>query len=192
MILLDADFRELGFLIPAIGHRQLWLPGVIGPLIEELVKGAAGKFFDDAVQILGHHVLKLVAFQIGLDAAAVEFLAELTAQHVQEPASFGIGQEAELIFRGVVIAAHDGVGLVGLVDDALGALIHVVKERVAPLFIAVVEVVVIGGKPLVEPDIRPILARHQIAEPLVGHLMRHQTPAVAQVFKIRGVQRGFV
>ena len=36
----------------------------------------------------------------------------------------------------------------------------------------------VGGEPLVEPDVRPVLAGQEVAEPLVGQLVRDQAVGV--------------
>ncbi len=46
----------------------------------------------------------------------------------------------------------------------------------------------VGGKPLVQPDVRPILTGQEIAEPLVGELVRDQAVFVA--LRARRFRRG--
>ena len=54
------------------------------------------------------------------------------------------------------------------------------------------EMSVVGGEALVEPDMAPVLAGHEIPEPLMGQFVRHQALAAAYVFRFQAEEGGGV
>ena len=133
-----------------------------------------------------------MAFKIGLHDPAIEIFAELAADHVQNPAPLGIRMEAELVVGAVKVAAHDGVSVVGLVQDGVGITAHLVEESIAPVFMTGVKRVVVGGKTFVQPEMRPILARHEVAKPLMRQFVRHEAGAVAEVLRNVAEERAVI
>ena len=89
--------------------------------------------------------------------------------------------EAELVHGTVKVAAHDGIGVVRLIEDGVGITAHLVEKSVAPVFMTGVKRVVVGGKTFVQPEMRPILARHEVAKPLMRQLVRDEAGAVAEI-----------
>src|SRR6476661_7095169 len=130
-----------------------------------------------------------MAFKVGLDAAAVEILAKLRAEHVQDPATLVISQVAEHVIRRIVSAADDGMDVVADAGNEAIVAIEIVKHRVATVLVTVIKRRVIGGEAFVEPKMAPVLAGDQIAKPLVGHLVRNQTLAAADIFRVFAIKR---
>ena len=190
--LLDGELRQLRPLIPGVGDIQLGMMRVIDVLVEELIKRTSAQLLDHLVQVLGDHAPVLMTLQVGLDAAAIEILTELTAEHVENPASLGIRVKAELILRRVEVAPHDGVRVVGHGGDALEPRIHHVEKGVVAILVFLVERLVVSRETLVQPQVRPVLAGDEIPEPLMHQLMRHQPLAFAQVLRRVREQRTVV
>src|SRR6185437_5852084 len=67
---------------------------------------------------------------------------------------------------------------------------HLQPEGVIALVILRVERFEIGGKSLIEPDVRPILSLHQVAEPVLSQLVRDQRLARVVRIGARIVQGG--
>ena len=185
----DGDLREPGLFLPIVVHLQFRVVRVIDPLVEELVMRASRKLLDDGAQILGHHIAVSVSLQVRPDATPVKFLAQLRAEHVQHPAALRIGEVTEHFTGRIVSPADNRVGVIRHARDLPGALIKFVQHRVAPVFVAVIERLVVRGETFVEPDVAPILARDEVAEPLVRHLVRNQAFAVANVLRCVGKKR---
>src|SRR5262245_25064084 len=112
-----------------------------------------------------------MTLQVSPDATAIEFIAQLATEHVENPASLRIGVKAELVFGKIEVASNDGIGVVELDSDAARALIHHIKEFIVPVLSALVEAFVVGGEAFVKPEVRPVFAGHEVAEPLMRHLV---------------------
>jgi len=181
--LLNTDFRQFGFFVPGIRDVQLRMTGVINVLIEELVEGAARKLFKHCFQVFRGNIAIFMPLQVRLDGAPVEVLAHFRPQHVQNPASFGICQVIELLLRRLEIAPHNRIRLIGVDENSFGAVIHAIEEIIAPMLLIFVKFFVVSRETFVEPDVRPIFARDQIAEPLMRQLMRDQSLTVMQIFE---------
>ena len=129
-----------------------------------------------------------MTFHIRLDAQAIQVLTQLASQHVQDPAPLGIGAGVELLVRVCISPEKDrGLSIVP-VGQALGIIVLVVQEFIASQQVTAVEVFVVCGEPLVEPEIGPVLARDIVAEPLVYQFMRHQSGTGFQGFHEGRVQ----
>src|SRR6266702_4559978 len=116
---------------------------MINPLVKELIIRAAGEFLDDGAEIVGDDAAILMTFEVGLDAAAVEILAKLRTEHVQDPASFIIREIVEHIIRRIISAADDGIDVVADAGDESRAAIKLVKHSIAPVFVSVIKCFVI-------------------------------------------------
>src|SRR6185503_15533877 len=92
----------------------------MNPLIEELVVRAAGKFLDYAGEIVRFDVLKLIPLQISFDGFAIKVLAQLPAQHVQDPRAFRINAIEKDLHRIVVTPVDEAFGVIvgGASSDA--------------------------------------------------------------------------
>ena len=112
----------------------------------------------------------------------VKFFAQLRTQHVQHPASFLVNEVIELFHRPVVFAEDDRLIVIRDPGDAPGAAIKSVKHRVASVFLFVIEQGVKCGEPFVEPEMAPILAGDEVAEPLMRQFVRDESFAVADIF----------
>ena len=117
---------------------------------------------------------------------------------MQHPASLGIGHKSvfpEHFLGGVVFAVDHRGGVAATAGEALSVAVKAVAHLIETILVASEEVRVVGGKSLVEPDMAPILAGDEVAEPLVRQFVSHQPLAAADVFRLiaeqrRGVERG--
>jgi hypothetical protein len=133
-----------------------------------------------------------VAVQIRADAAAIQVRAELAAQHVQHPRALRVGEVVEHLLRLAELPPHDAPRLVLVRENAFGRAVQGVKRFVRAAEVALPEPIVVGGKALVQPDLAPVLARHEVAEPLVSQLMRDEAVAAEQVLRLGGEERAVV
>lgn len=197
LCLLHADLGELGFLIPRVGDLQFGMVCVENVLIKKTVERPAGMFLDNRAQILGDDVSVAMPLEVGLDAFAEQIRPKLRAEHVQNPTALGVGEEtvfAEHVLRDLVVAIDHRGGVVGAACKAFLVAVEAVAELVDAVLVPGEEVRVVGGESLVEPELAPVLAGDEVAEPLVRQLMRHQSLAAADVFRLaaeqsRGVER---
>ena len=177
----DGEFHLPGQFVPRILHLELGVAREVDPLIEELREGPPAEFLEDLDEVLGDHGLVAVALEVGLHAFPIEILSQFGAQHVEDPGSLRIGPEAELL-HGIAVARVDhGSGVLVVPEDALGAAMQSVLEVVVAQQLPGVEQRVVGREALVEPEMTPVTAGDQVAEPLVGGLMGVEAAAAAQV-----------
>ena len=114
---------------------------------------------------------------------------------MQHPASLGIGHKSvfpEHFLGGVVFAVDHRGGVAAATGEALSVAVKAVAHLVYAVLVAGEQVRVVGGKSLVEPDMAPVLAGDEVAEPLVRQLVSHQPLAAADVFRLIAEQRGGV
>ena len=180
--LADGKFGELRSFLPTVADLQFGMMGMIDPLIEKSIVGAARQFFNNGAQVFGGDTGVGVTFKIGFDAAAIEIYAELGTESVQHPTAFRIGEEVEHIIRRIVGAPDNGIDVVADAGDLTRAGVKLIQHGVATIFVGIEERFVIGGEAFVEPDVAPIFASDKVAEPLMRHFVRDQTLAVADVF----------
>ena len=126
----------------------------------------------DFLQIGGDDILPAIGFQIVVQRVEEIGVAQLLAQHFQHPAAFGV--DVAGVLDGIVeIAIDDRHGIHALLAEPL---VLVAPEFVGGIIRAVVllDPVVLeeSGEAFVEPEIGPILARDQIAEPLMSQFVR--------------------
>ena len=190
--LLHTDFGELGFFIPSVGDLQFGMVCVEDVLVKKAVERSAGMFLDDRAQILGDDVAVAVSLEVGLDAFAEQVRPELRAKHVQNPTALGVGKKtvpAKHVLRDLVVAVDHRGGVIGAACEALLVSVQGVAELVYAVLVSGKEVRVVGGESLVEPELAPVLAGDEVAEPLVRQLMRHQSLTAADVFRLTAEQR---
>ena len=114
---------------------------------------------------------------------------------MQHPASLGIGHKSvfpEHFLGGVVFAVDHRSGVTAAAGEALTVAVKAVAHLIETILVAGEQVRVIRGKSLVEPDMAPVLAGDEVAEPLVRQLVSHQPLAAADVFRLIAEQRGGV
>jgi hypothetical protein len=74
------------------------------------------------------------------------------------------------------------------VEVVAGVLGHLPQELVAAAMVFGEQRIEVGRETLVEPGVRPFLARQQVAPPLVRQLVRQQRVA-AKIDRRRGVEQ---
>ena len=122
-------------------------------------------------------------FEVGLNARPIKVIAELRPQHVQHPTALGIGAEVELLHGVCVFVKDDRSFVVVLGQHAIGRVfVEAVEHCIAAERVSLVEMRVVRCEALVEPEVAPIFAGHQITKPLVSHLVRIEPTAGVQVF----------
>ena len=99
-----------------VAKVELGSARAVEPLVEELVDVGVRGFFDGFGEIGGDHVFAAIHFEIVLQAAIESVLAKLVAEHVENPAAFGVGVAVE--FAGIVeVVADDGLVIeIGLLE----------------------------------------------------------------------------
>ena len=108
---------------------------------------------------------------------------------MQHPAALLIRAVVELL-PGIVVGPIDNRFVFGPVPQyAVRDAVEVIQHGVTPVLVAVVELLVIHGKSLVQPQVAPVLARHVVAEPLMNQLVRHEALARTNVLRLIGKKR---
>src|SRR6266852_4783013 len=102
-----------------------------------------------------------------MQSAIESVFANLVAKHVQNQAAFAVGVAVE--FAGVVkVVAYDGLGVESARPQPL---LHAGPSLVIRLILRIARFAPRhfkkSGEALVQPDIPPVLAGHQVAEPLM-------------------------
>src|SRR5580765_3656786 len=110
-----------------------------------------------------------MSLQVGLDAAAVKVFPKLRTQHVQNPTALGIREITKHVMRVIIVSPYDGIYIIGNASDLPGASVKLIQHVVATIFMFVVESFVISCEAFVQPDMAPILAGDEVAEPLMCH-----------------------
>ena len=169
--LLHVQPRLLRRRVPRIVHLQLRHSAVVQPLVEKLIERKPRLLLQHRLQIIRRHNPVPVPLHIRMDALAVQLRPEPAADHVQHPRALRIHAVAELLHRVAVVAPHDRL-CVRRREDALRLFPHLEQHRIAPVALLLVERGVVRRKAFVQPQVRPVAARHQIAEPLVRRLVR--------------------
>src|SRR6266849_9302334 len=138
--------------------------------------------FDGLGEIRGYNVFAAIRLEIMLEAAVKSVFAYLVTKHVKDPASFAVGVAVEL--AGIVeIVANDR-----LVPEtaAFEPFARAIPAFVIGLILAEVRFVPYHFQKrceaFVEPDVAPILAGDEIAEPLVTQLVRDQVVFAGEIF----------
>ena len=154
----------------------------VQPLAEELVHVRVRGFFDSFGEIGGNNVLAAIRFEIMFQAAVKSVFAELVAKHVENPPALAVSVAVE--FAGIVeIVANDR-----LVPEvaACEPLAGVVPALVIGLVLAEMRLGPNGlqesGEALIQPDVAPIFAGDEIAEPLVAEFVRDQVVLAGEIF----------
>src|SRR5208282_2374974 len=93
--------------------------------------------------------------------------------------------------RIAIAVAYDraAVAIGVLVEIGLAILADIPRELVGPKIFFAPERLEVGSEALVEPCVRPIAARQQIAPPLMSKLVRDQRIALEVEMRARVVQR---
>src|SRR5262249_1553411 len=151
-------------------------PCSIDPLLEESLEAPAAHLLQGAHQIARLHDALLVPRQISVHALEEERVAEVPAEQVQDARALLVKVTIEDVYRRLVVLAHDRalVAAAGLAEVRLHIALDAVVVLVASLVRLAIDVLHERREPLVEPRVRPVPAGDQIAEPLVGELVRDE------------------
>ena len=167
------DFGLLRSGVPRIVDFQFRHAAVEEPLIKKLIKRKPADFLDNVLKIFGADDAIAMPFKIRLDALAVQFHAELAAQHVEHPGTLWVGARVELLHGIAIVAPDDGAGVVCL-KHLLGFLPECILHRIGTEFLLLIENGVVAGEAFVEPEMRPVTAGDEVTEPLVSGLVSIQ------------------
>ena len=147
----------------------------VDPLLEVARHAAPGGLLDGALQIGGDNLAPTVALQIEVDRAPEGVLAEREAQQVEDERAFFIDVPVEQLAAVLAVDVVDDGAASTLVR--LEIELEVAAEVGARLIYALVvlhpHLFHEGGEALVEPDMPPVAAGQQVAEPLMRQLVRH-------------------
>ena len=181
--LVDMHVGELLLWQPLVGDLQPRRAAVVDPLVEEPVEFDARGVLKLRPQVRRDDAGELVLLQIAAHRPAVDVLAQLAAEHVQHPASLGIGAEVELLPSALVPTVDDRAGVVLFAEHAvLGVFVQAVEHLIAAQSVAHVQVRVVRGEALIQPQVAPIFAGDKIAKPLVGRFVSVERPAAVHGF----------
>jgi len=150
--------------------------GLADPAVGEVEDRLARRLAERAPEIIGGRVPLPVAAHVEADAVAEAILAEVALHHPQHGAPLLVGDGVERLagLLGVGDVGADGVGGDERVErqrcPLAGLEVHPDPPRRAPVGDDLVGHP--GGEGLVEPQVVPPGHRHQVAEPLVGELVR--------------------
>ena len=87
----------------------------------------------------------------------------------------------------MVIAIDDGFGFIAFAENSIvGVAIEAIEHGGLAVFVAVVEVGVVGGEAFVEPEMAPVFAGDVIAEPLMGQFVGDEFLAGTDVLGVLG------
>src|SRR5260370_14025137 len=139
-------------------------------------------FFDGFGEIGGDNILTAIPFEIVLQGTVESVFTELVAKHVEDPSSFAVSVAVEFA-RIVEVVAHDRFvpeiaacePLAGIVPTLVIGLVFA-EVRFGPYRLHE------SGKTFVKPDIAPIFAGDEIAEPLVTEFVRDQVVLASEIF----------
>ena len=166
-------------LLPLLADRQFRVPGLVDPLLEEPAEILSGGFFDGFFEILRRDGSSLVGSGVLPDGAEKPLVSQQGSQHVQDEKAFLVGGAVKQIFRFGKKRGDQRAAVALLIFfEIAGPLLKKLEQILLPA----VAMLPVGsrpkrGKPLVEPEIGPVGAGQEIAEPLVGQLVRHQVHA---------------
>ncbi len=191
--LLDGHFEEP--VPPVVARIERRVPGPLREVVEVAGKRRARFNLEGAAEVHRLDGLELVLGAVAVDRAPEDVVAEPAPEAVEDPRSLGVGAAVEDGLGVGVAVVHHGAALAAVVGRAARLLVHVVLELVGAVLLLVPERLEVGGEPLVEPDVRPVAAREEVAPPLMGELVRDEAVRVvvevcALVVERPLVQRG--
>ena len=181
LCLLDIDQHFFAGVVPAPAVLQHGMARFEKPLLEKRLAVNPARVREGAAEIFPFHGRVAVLREVLLDAPKERRIAQLAAQGVQDRAALGVGVAVE---HGIGVGIHIGRDGALVAARLIKVAAHVavylaVVGMLAPAMLHV-ERLKESGKALVEPRLAPVLARHQIAKPLVGQLMGVEAGHVAK------------
>ncbi len=140
------------------------------------------RFVDRSDQVGGDYVFAAIGFQVMVQSAIKGLFANLLAKHVQNEAAFAVGVVVKLA-RVVEIVAHNRLAVqIRLAHP----LLHRLPAFVVGLLFGIVRLgpdhLEKRRETLVEPDVSPIVAGDEVAEPLMRQLVGNQGVFIAGEF----------
>ncbi len=143
----------------------------IDPLREKLIQVGMRFFFNRFRQVRGDHIFPAIHFQIMFQSAVKRIVAELVSQHVQHQPAFSVGISIKLA-RIIKVMPHNWLGpQIWLPEPLAHAGPTLIFRLVLRKIVLRPQSLHERRKAFVQPDISPVLASHQIAEPLVAKFM---------------------
>ena len=117
-----------------------------------------------------------------MDRGPEALIAEAAAKHAKNERALRIN-----IVRAI---GHERHRTLGVDRRELAVFVEVeIVACVAPEFRLPVRAIHELGEPLVEPEVRPVLGRLEVAEPLVRELMRDEQPAIPGAIEVSAFVR---
>src|SRR5262249_53771135 len=150
LLLLDAEAGELPLVVPAVGHLELGVAGLLDPLLEEPVDAAAGGGLDGAREGAGLDDARAVLLPIVRERLPERRVAEDAAQHVEDEAALVVEVVIEDVDRLVVEVGGDRAAVAAPI--LLEVLVAPVEDLHVRLVAAVAplapDVLAVGGEAL--------------------------------------------
>ena len=172
LCLLHGQFDLVVCVVVRVTHVVNRRPRAINPLLEELVHVRRSGLLNGFLQVRGNHVLPAIRFQVIMQPAEKILIAELGAQHLQDPAALGV-DVAGVFERVVKIMGHDRIREEPGIAEPLAL---VAPEFISYCIFAVLllspKMLKICGEAFIQPETCPILAGDQISKPLMRHFVR--------------------
>ena len=165
--------------VPRHVDLDLRMTGPHHHLVERASEAATGDLLEGTQQIARLDDAPRVAIEVRGDALPEERVAELGTEDVQHEAALLVEMAIEEIERRVVVLAHDRAAIapVRLGQVRREVVFYAVFVLVTAERLLAPHVLHERGEALVEPALRPVAARHVVAEPLVRELVGDEVVA---------------
>ncbi len=143
----------------------------VDPLREKLVHIGMSFFFNCFRQVRSHHIFPSVHFQVMFQSPVKRIVSKLVPQHVKHQAAFTIRISVELA-RIVKIVPHNWLGpQIGLFEPFAHTGPSLVFRLILRKIVLRPQSFHERCETLIQPDISPVLAGHQVTEPLVAQFV---------------------
>src|SRR5438552_2438053 len=152
----------------------------IDPLIEEPIQVSSRRPFDRFLEVGRNDVRAAVCARVVADGLPEDRIAEKAAQHVQDYAALFVEVTVKEVDLRVVNVANDGpsIATAGFAEVAVDLVEQRVPIVVEAFVVLVPDELEEGREALVQPAVRPVAAREEIAEPLMSELVGDEEFAV--------------
>ncbi len=162
------------------GHGKTRSTAAVDPLVKEAVHVDVRCFLDGLDEVRGDDVPQPIHFEIVLQGVKEGVVAQLLTEHFEHEACFAV-DISRVLKRVAEIVRDDGHIKQAPLPEPSGLCTPArVGGIVGAILVLFPQCGHEGGEPFVEPQVRPILAGDQIAEPLMAHLMRDQPVSAFQ------------
>ena len=178
--LLHVELRLLRRVVPLERQLERRVPAFVDVLIKQPVDVAPGRLGDRALEVGRRDVRAAVLAHVVMDRLRPAGVAEHRADHVEDERPLLVQMAVEEVDRFVIDVVDDRAAV------AVAVFAHVDLRVAVQLVAELVDAFVALGKQrlevrreaLVQPAMRPVAARQQVAEPLMRQLVRQQSVRV--------------